>query len=278
MLRNPVPLECRSVLRRGSVHGHRQVRAVQVESHLARLVGLSVAPGLVREECENVGSSQRLSFRVHRDGGRGGGDVEPRRRNAQDKIRVVDYPVLWKCPSGFPCLVANDGDAVSAAFHQERTVTRSRYVAHGYSPEDGGDDLVAGGLTGVHVLDRHPVRELARRIDLKPVGEHRQSGSSRGHRVVAVGQGVDQRLEDGSHTVLWHVFTCGRLPRGNPHVSGDELHAVRDLALKRSLDLLRIELLGSSVFASIVRRRDDRLRERFLRSGGTQQNAGHGGA
>lgn len=173
MLGNPFPLESCGKPRRCRVHGHRQMRTVQVEGDFPGFVRPSPPPGLVREEGENVNSGQRRLFRMYSDSGFRWREIELGRRELQDQTCLVHDFELGQHACRFLRLLEDDRDAVSAAFHQKRTMRGTRNVADGDSPEHGGNDLIARSLARIHALDRHPVWKLAGRINLKPVREHR---------------------------------------------------------------------------------------------------------
>ena len=52
LLRSPCALKASGVPRRGGVHGHRKMRAVQVEGHFPIVLRLSLSPGRIRERAQ----------------------------------------------------------------------------------------------------------------------------------------------------------------------------------------------------------------------------------
>ena len=76
---------------------------------------------------------------------------------------------------------------------------------------------------------------------------------------------VDHCFEYGSYAVLGKVFPFRSLSGRNAHVPNDEMDRVRDLLGERTGDFLRVQLDRGTIQSAVVRRRNRRLRQPFLR-------------
>lgn len=101
--------------------------------------------------------------------------------------------------------------------------------------------------------------------------------------VVAVGDGIDQRFEDGRHVVLWPVGAPQVLEGGHLHVSRHEPAGTVHLHVQRSGDVGGVQLICPApsrrpdVRATVGDRLNECVRQPFAGIPGRHEHARDGG-
>lgn len=138
----------------------------------------------------------------------------------------------------------NDRYTFTAFFHQ---AAQTRSAVGGVLKEtfgqEGRDQLVAGGLAESQAVYRQGVRQGSRGIELETVGEHEEPNLRAVDGVVAVGDRIDDRLEDGADAVLGLVSARRIFDGGGAHIAFDKGHSPEDLLVQGARDVLGVQLM-----------------------------------
>ena len=87
------------------------------------------------------------------------------------------------------------------------------------------------------------IRQRARNVQFETVTEHVQADAGTGQRIIAVGRGVHDRLEDGPLAELRAFLPDRGLRRPDQHVPPHEVERLGNLLVERPSDVARVGLI-----------------------------------